>query len=113
MNEITLYDFLSSKGFEVYFINKKTDKCNSKYIVIKDMGQSPQFSNKVGNSLIHLILYIPSNNYSSMRDYSIEITRAMNDIDIRKTGNETPIVFDDVVEGYTKSIEYIIPKKLL
>ena len=54
---IELFEFLRSSGFETYFIGQKKGSCTRKYIVIRDAGTIPIYSNKAGTQIIDIIGY--------------------------------------------------------
>lgn len=111
-----LYLYLMKKGFEVYSPGQKRDKCTKSYIVLKENGVHALDSNTNGFKLFDVIIYHPKTNYSTMELYVENIKKALKDKYIRQyltpTGNETPSILDDGVEGYTTSIEYQQFKKL-
>lgn len=111
-----IYLHLKKKGFEVYSVGQKRDKCTNSYIVLKEDGTHALNSNVNGYKLFDVIIYHPKENYSTMELYVEDVKKILKDKEmskyLRPTGNETPSILDTEVEGYTSSIEYIQYKKL-
>lgn len=105
-----VYLFLKRRGYEVYSLGQKRDKCTDSYIVLKENGTHALDSNVNGYKLFDVIIYHPKTNYSTLELYANDVKKALKDKEItqflRPTGNETPSILDNEVEGYTISIEY-------
>ncbi len=109
-----IYDHLKANNLNPYFIGQHQGECTERYCVIKENSQVPYFnSNQIGYKTIDIILFLPLNSYIQVEPYVKEIRSAMKELsNLRKTGNETPIITDDTKKAYTMSIEYQILKKL-
>lgn len=109
-----IYTLIKSKGEEVYSPGQKNDICKNRYVVIKESGTYPSTgSNKIGYSLMEIIVYYPLNQYSEIDGFKEKLKLFMKELKgIKPTGNETPIIVDDGAKAYTLSIEYQIHKKL-
>jgi len=102
-----MYLHLVKLGYEVYSPGQKRDKCLESYVVIKENGTYAMAGNVAGYKLFDLIIYHPIENYSTMEAYTENIKEAIKSIDeLRPTGNETPAIVDDTVQGYTTSVSY-------
>ena len=109
-----IYNHLKTKNLNPYFIGQHQGECTERYCVIKENSQVPYFnSNRLGYKTVDIILFVPLNSYIAMESYTKEIRSDMKElINLRKTGNETPVITDDTKKAYTMSIEYQIIKKL-
>ncbi|MBV4441152.1 hypothetical protein [Clostridium tyrobutyricum] len=100
---------LKSKGVDVYSPAQHEGKCTSSYIVLKNTGTMGfQGSNQIGSQTLDIIIYCPKTNYSNIEPYTIQIQDFLSELKdyIRPTGNITPVVLDDTVNGYTQTVEY-------
>ncbi|WP_123053148.1 hypothetical protein [Clostridium sp. JN-1] len=100
---------LKSKGVDIYSPGQHKGKCTNPYIVLKNTGTTGfEGSNQIGSQTLDVIIYCPSSNYSNTEPYTSQIQSFLSELKeyIRPTGNITPIVLDDSVNGYTQSIEY-------
>jgi hypothetical protein len=107
--------FLKSKGIDVYSPGQHQGKCTSPYVVLKNTGTMGfQGSNQIGSQTLDVIVYCPRSNYSDMEPYTVQIQSFLSELKeyIRPTGNITPVILDDNVNGYTQSIEYQTFQKL-
>ena len=107
---IELFEHLLNSGFEVYFIGQKWGICEKPYIVIRDAGTIPIYSNKAGTQIIDIIGYVPESRYTQIIEMKKNIKEAMKDFPARITGEESPVVPDNEVKGYTFVITYQIQK---
>lgn len=107
-------DKLKTEGLNPYPPGTHSGLCTIPYCVVKDGSQFPTInSNRLGYSLIDLIIFVPVSSYVALGTYAKNIRIAMKELtNLRKTGNETPPVPDSEKEAYTMSIEYQILKKL-
>ena len=110
----TIFDQLKDKGLNPYPIGQHQGLCTERYCVIKENSQVPYFnSHRLGYKTIDIILFVPLNSYIAVEPYVKEIRAVMKELtNLRKTGNETPVITDDTKKAYTSSIEYQIIKKL-
>lgn len=111
---LKVYDKLKKEKLNPYFIGQHKGLCNTSYCVIKEGNQIPSInSNRVGQKVIYIIVFVPANSYISIDPYVKSIKLAIEGLkNIRKTGLETPVVTDDDKKAYTMSIEYVVQKKL-
>lgn len=109
-----IYLKLQEKGLNPYAPGRHQGECKERYCVIRENSQVPFFhSRRVGYSVIDIIVFVPLASYIKMEPYMREIRAAMKELpNLRKTGNETPVIVDDEVKAYTTSIEYQIIKTL-
>ncbi len=105
--------YLKSKGIEIYSPGQKTGPCEKPYVVLKDGGTYNRAgTNKVGYSLLDVIIFCPINQYSKIEGYKKQIKEHLKEFGMRAAGTETPIVIDEDKKAYTTSIGYQIHKKL-
>lgn len=109
-----VYLHLKSKGIKVYSPGQHKGLCEDSYVVLRDGGgDSFAGTNKVGQSILDVIIYHPNNRYSSLDSYKKEVKKYLEEVKgIRKTGFETPVLMEDEKQAYTTSIEYQILKRL-
>ena len=107
---IELFEFLKSSGFEVYFIGQKWGICEKPYIVIRDAGTIPIYSNKAGTQIIDIIGYVPESRYTQIIEMKKNIKEAMKDFPARITGEESPVIPDNSNKSYSFIITYQIQK---
>lgn len=104
-----VYLHLKSKGIDVYSPGQHKGKCTSPYIVLKNNGTiSFEGSNQIGSQSIDVIIYCPATNYSNIEPYTWQVQDFLKELKqyIRSTGNITPVILDDSVNGYTQTLGY-------
>lgn len=109
-----IFDKLKEKGLNPYPPGKHTGLCTTPYCVVKEGNQiqSTQ-SNRLGQRVIDIIVFVPMNSYPAIEPYVKSIRGALKELlNLRKTGFETHIIPDKDKEAYTTSLEYVIMKKL-
>lgn len=109
-----IYDILKNRHLRPYFIGQHRGECEEPIVIIKEGTQIPTLhSNRLGQKVIDIILMVPLRSYINLDPYSDKVKEALAEIDyLRKTGTETPTIVDDDKKAYTKSIEYVLIKKL-
>lgn len=109
-----IYDKLKQKGLSPYAPGQHSGLCLTPYCVIKEGTQMPSLqSNKLGQKVIDIIIFVPVNSYIALDPYVKSIRSALKELPyLRKTGFETPAITDDDKKAHTMSIEYTIIKKL-
>lgn len=109
-----IYDHLKAGGLNPYFIGQHEGDCKRPYVVIKEGSAIPSIpSNYVGLKVIDMILYVPSSSFIELGKYEARVKESLRDLRyLRRTGTETPSIPDDEKKAYTKSIEYIIQRKV-
>lgn len=109
-----IYTKLKLRNLNPYFIGQHEGECEKPFLVIKEGNQIPSIqSNKTGQKIIDIIVFVPLNSYIALDPYMKDIRLALKELNcLRKTGLETPAIVDDDKKAYTTSIEYIIQKKL-
>ncbi|MDI6617897.1 MAG: hypothetical protein QME45_04355 [Clostridiales bacterium] len=109
-----IYDKLKSWDLNPYAPGQHEGLCENNYCVIREEEQSGMIgTNKVGYRLVDFILFVPIASYIQVEPYINSIKAAMKELpQLKKTGNETPVIVDDEIQAYTTSIEYQILKKL-
>jgi len=109
-----VYDKLKAHNLNPYPPGIHKGICTVKYCVVREGTQMPDVkTNKLGQSVMDIILFIPDNDYPSLEAYKVSIRSALSELDyLRKTGFETAAITDDTEESITMSIEYVLQKKL-
>lgn len=100
---------LKSKGIDIYSPGRHKGKCTNPYVVLKNTGTTGfEGSNQIGSQTLDVIVYCPRSNYSDVESYAVQIQSFLSELKeyIRPTGNITPSILDDSVNGYTQTIEY-------
>lgn len=107
-----MYDYLKSKGYEVYSPGQHEGEALSKYLVIMDSGTIS--GTRMEQKIYSIMCYIPRNQYSQVEETVNKLKKDMVEMFplLRPTGNETPVIFDDTVSGYMASIEYMNYRKI-
>lgn len=109
-----IFDKLREKGLNPYPPGQHQGLCDKPYCVVKEGNQIPSLqSNKLGQRVVDIIVFVPIASYISLEPYMKNIRCTLKELsNLRKTGFETPAVTDDDKKAYTTSIEYVITKKL-
>ncbi|ADK16174.1 hypothetical protein WX45_01796 [Clostridium ljungdahlii DSM 13528] len=100
---------LKSKGIDAYSPGQHKGKCTTPYVVLKNTGTAGfEGSNQIGSQTLDVITYCPRSNYSDIEPYTVQVQSFLGELKgyIRPTGNITPVILDDSVNGYTQTIEY-------
>lgn len=102
-----VYDKLA-ESFDVYPPNTHKGDCKSNYIVLLGGSKIQTSSFSSQTVLLDILCYVPSNRYTDMGSYVVEVKRVLSEMfpQIIPTGNETTPYFDDTVDGWMVSIEY-------
>lgn len=109
-----IYDHLKENNLNPYLIGQHKGECDEPFIVIKEGTQMPSIqSNQIGQQIIDIIIFVPSNSYIDLDLYTRKIRKVLKELEyLRKTGLETPAITDDEKKAYTMSMEYVLQKKL-
>lgn len=108
-----IFDFLESKGYEVYPPATKKEECKSPYIVLKNAGRYD--TNEVSSvyDVYCLLLYIPLQSYSILEDFKEKLKQDMIGLFpmIRDMHDESEPYYDDAVKAYMIELNYKNYKK--
>lgn len=109
-----MYQKLKQDGLNPYFIGQHTGIATRNYAVVREGAQiQSSTSNKLGQQVLEVLIFVPANSYIQVEQYEESIRQSMKTIKfLRKTGYESPIITDDTKKAYTKTIQYVIMKKL-
>ena len=108
---IEIFNLFLENDFDVYFVGQKFGICSKKYVVIRDAGTMPILgSNKAGTQIIDIIGYVPNSKYIEIEEFKENIKEVMKECPARITGQESAIVPDNMVKGYSFVITYQIQK---
>ena len=107
---IEIFNLFLENDFDVYFVGQKFGICNKKYVVIRDAGTIPIYSNKAGTQIIDIIGYVPESRYTQIIEMKKNIKEAMKDFPARITGEESPVIPDNSNKSYSFIITYQIQK---
>lgn len=107
-----IYDFLKQKEYEVYFPGQHKGEALTQYVVVMDSGTISGI--KMIQKTYSIMCYVPLNKYSNTEEMINKIKKDMTELFplLRPTGTETPAVYDEKVNGYTASIEYMNYRKI-
>jgi hypothetical protein len=111
---IRVYEFLQSKGIDVYFIGQHQGECKAPYVVLKDDNTTGHNgSNKIGSQVVDIIFFMPQNQFTKTKSFKSEIKTYLKELNfLRYTGIETGTVTDDEKKALTFSVLYQIQKEL-
>lgn len=108
-----LYMVLKNNGIDVYFQGQKKGDCISPYAVVKSNGSTDhmEYSTNVANYSV--LCYVPENEYSKLEVFTNRVKDIIKTIKplFRPTGYESPSLFDDTVNGYVVSVDYLNYRK--
>lgn len=109
-----IYTKLKEKNLNPYAPGQHNGECEEPFVIIREGTQIPSIqSNRVGQRVVDIIVFVPLNSYIAIDPYVKRIRAALKELPyLRKTGLETPVITDDGKKAYTSSIEYVIIKKL-
>lgn len=108
-----IYDKLKADGLSPFFPGQKVGVCKAPYTVILEGTQFPMNSRYVGNQKVDILIYVPVASYIALDLYRKSIVNSLNSLDFfKKTGFETSVIIEDDIDAYSKSLEYVILKKL-
>ena len=107
---IEIFNLFLENDFDVYFVGQKFGICNKKYVVIRDAGTIPIYSNKAGTQIIDIIGYVPESKYIEIEEFKENIKETMKEYVARITGEESPVIPEDDFKAYSFSITYQIQK---
>ena len=107
---IEIFNLFLENDFDVYFVGQKFGICNKKYVVIRDAGTIPIYSNKAGTQIIDIIGYVPESKYIEIEEFKENIKETMKEYAARITGEESPVIPEDSFKAYSFSITYQIQK---
>lgn len=110
----TIFDKLEEKNLNPFPTGVHKGHCNEPYCVVKEGSQIPSLqSNKLGQRVIDIIVFVPLNDYTELEPYKNKIRSGLKELKfLRKTGFESQAIPDDEKKAYTSSIQYTIIKKL-
>ena len=107
---IEIFNLFLENDFDVYFVGQKFGICNKKYVVIRDAGTIPIYSNKAGTQIIDIIGYVPESKYIEIEEFKENIKETMKEYAARITGEESPVIPEDSFKAYSFVITYQIQK---
>ncbi len=109
-----IFNHLKDKGLNPYAPGQHKGECEEEFCIVRQGTCIPNFlTNKLGQQIIDIILFVPVNSFVVMGPYAKNIREALKELKyLRKTGTETPIIPDDEKKAYTMSIEYVTQKRL-
>lgn len=110
----SIYTKLKGNNLNPYFIGQHKGLCREPFVIVKQGTQIASIgTNRTGQRIIDIIVFVPLNSYIELDSYMKDIRTALKELNyLRKTGFETPAITDDEKKAYTTSIEYVLQKKL-
>lgn len=109
-----VFAFLESKGYEVYFPNQKFGECTSPYVVIRTETTSQFMEYSSTQTFYGILCYIPKNHYSTLDPFVDGVVETLKGIRpmLKPTYNRTAPFFDETVQGWMVSLEYVNYRKI-
>lgn len=103
-----IYNFLKSKGYDVYAPAQHEGECLSSYIVVKLDTSSQVGKLSSDQQKYTLMAYVPKDKYSELEDYVEGIKRDMREMFpmIVSVRFQTASYYDDAVKGHMVSLQY-------
>lgn len=106
-----IFKHLKAKGLDVQAPGIKKGPYKDPFVVLKHGGEASHAGTSHSRGYFDLFVYIPFQRYSTLEEYRKKVVDAMKELtDIRKTGTETPVIYEEDPSCYTFSIEYILMK---
>lgn len=111
---VKVFTHLQDKEIKVYSPGHHEGLCKESYVVLQDSGTNAfAGTNKLGFSVLDVIIYHPMNKYSTLFNYVKEVKEYIKEVkDLRYGGYESPVLLDSEKQAYTTSIQYQVQKKL-
>lgn len=108
----TIYDYLKSKGFDVYALGQHEGTCKTPYIVIRNNGDGGR-GITMEQTLYELLLYYPSDFYYQFEDYIDSVKQSMNGLFpiLKLVDGPSPHYLDPDVLGYMTNLTYRLIKE--
>lgn len=105
-----LYDFLKSKGYDVYSLGQHKGNCDSPYLVLRNNGSNLVYN--VTDRQYEILIYYPADKYSEMEEFVDGVKLSMAELlpTVSMVDDETPHYLDDDVKAYMTSIIYRAPR---
>lgn len=109
-----VYTKLNQMHLNPYYTGQHRGLVRSPHVIIRQGPQIAQIgTNKVGQTQIDIILFVPIESYIKLEPYKKLVIAALKELKwLRKTGFETPVIVEDDKKAYSMSMEYVIQKKL-
>lgn len=106
---VKIYDFLKSKGYNIYFYGQHQGVCTSPYVVVKDGGCGQVGNISLDKQYIDFCIYFPMN--KSLRDFFDFTGNLIKDLNeqkaIRNTRYKSPYIIDSDKKAYTSILRFI------
>lgn len=112
---IRIYEHLKEVGLNPHFPGQHMGICKKPYVVILESNTIPSISSRhTGQTIVDLIIYAPySQGYVKFNNLVSEVRTKMTSLKfLRKTSYEGQVMTEDEKKAYTKSLEYVIQKKM-
>lgn len=109
-----LYDYLRSKGYEVYSPGQKEGDCLSPYLVVKYSGSAKAQQISSRQDLYDIMLYVPKTQYSKLESLVQKVIADMKEIEplfLPYDNQQDPSYFDDSVKAHFVTVVYMNYKK--
>ena len=109
------FNFLSEKGFDVFYPYTHKGDCSSPYCVLS-LGTTNNFdTHSTQSRVLDVLCYVPKHKYAQVLEYPKSVKQALLELEdtlmLRPTGFETPPYLDSTVNGYMVSIQYTLYEK--
>lgn len=109
-----IFNFLKSKGFNIFSPAMKTGECTEKYLVLQN-GPGEKYATFSSIKDTYTIMcFVPKNNYSELEVYKNEVMEAMKEMEpmIMPTYSVSNSYYDDAIKAHMLTIDYTNNKKI-
>ena len=109
-----IFDKLYEHELNPYFVGQHEGICEEDFVIVKDDGILNSInSNRLGQNIVDIILFVPIYDYTRMETYEKQVKNALKELGyLRSQGFKTPVIADDEKKAYTTSMRYVLQKKL-
>lgn len=106
MNWKQIFDHLKAAGYKVYAVGGHTGECNEHYIVLRNNGETLNYSLEVPE--YEVLMYCPVRKYVSFEDYIAGVKACLNELypALRLVDSPYPHYLDNDVHAYMTSLIY-------
>lgn len=107
-----MYQELTDAGLRVFSPARFTNQdSSSPYVVVVEQEQTGYGNNKVGFQIVSVVVHVPLDDYFRLEEECEKVRIALLG-KFNATGYESKPIVEDDLGCFTKSIQYIIKKKL-
>lgn len=109
-----IFNFLKSKGFNIFSPAMKTGECTEKYLVLQYGGGEKYTTFSSTKDTYTIMCFVPKNNYSELEVYKNKVMEAMKGMFpmIVPTYSVSTPYYDDTIKAHMLTIDYTNNKKI-